>query len=100
MDNRQIISQNGLILVNYYNIDHLKTETNINDYIYIYAHTAADNKVWLGTYPTIEEAKEVILCISHWLSNDDSYYSKNKNYAQCNYDTFIMPSHYEISEEG
>lgn len=100
MSNRQVISQNGLTLVNYDKVDHIMTETNINNDIYIYANTAADNKVWLGTYPTIDEAKEVIQCISHWLSNDSEFYANNKNYMHCNYDTFIMPEHYEVEKKG
>ena len=92
MEYRQIVAQNKLAVINYFNIDSIKTETNINNSHYIYAQMKSGDKIWLGTYPSIGEIKEVLTVLVMWLS-DNFPYGIYEEYSHCSYETFIMPQH-------
>ena len=97
MDYRQIITQNGLTLINYFNIDSVKTETNINKEHYLYANMKSGDKIWLGSYPDLDDISEVIVIINRWLGNEDDF-ADYEEYKSCSYETFFMPAQTMISK--
>ncbi len=97
MDYRQIVSQNGLSIVNYFNIDFIKVESYKEAGIVVVAMTKHQNEINLGKYLSENEGRQVIQCINAWLSNDDAFMN-NEHYKACTYDSFIMPKPYNAKD--
>ncbi len=83
MEYRQIITQNKLSLVDYYNVQAIYTARIRTENIRIYAHLKTDKRILLGTYQTKNDAVKIIDMINKWLQA--KYLSMNT------YDCFNMP---------
>ncbi len=97
MDYRQIISQDGLNIVNYFNVDFIRVKDDENAGISVLAMTKHQNEINLGKYLTENEGRQVVQCINMWLSNDDKFRT-NLPYKSCTYDCFVMPPPYNSKD--
>lgn len=93
MDYRQIISQNGMTLINYFNIDHIVTEKTSEQDLYIFAVTKI-SKVMLGRYNSEAVCRQIIECLNLWLSCELKF-NLIPPFEQCSYESFIMPEDYQ-----